>query len=230
MRNRIPGGLLVVVEGIDGAGKTSVATHLTQWCGERGFACASSKEPTGLGSGQILRESAKTGRLSVQEEVDLFLKDRLEHVERSIRPALEGDSIVILDRYYWSTAAYQGSRGVDYEKIVADNEALVPIPDLILLLDVDVKTGIDRICSRGDTPNDFENTESLQKARDIFLALHDGSAVKSVKIEASADLRSVFGQALIQFKIAMANKIASGGLSKEALNSMLLMVDGTPVA
>ncbi len=111
MKNPIPGGLLIAVEGIDGAGKTTVAAILAQWCGERGFACNFSKEPTSLQYGKILRESAKTGRLSAEEEVELFFKDRQEHVKRSIGPALADNSVVVLDRYYWSTAAYQGARG-----------------------------------------------------------------------------------------------------------------------
>jgi dTMP kinase len=171
MRHVIPGGLLVAVEGIDGAGKTSICTLLAQWCGERGLACVLSKEPTGLKWGRELRESAKSGRLTLERELELFELDRRDHVERSIRPALEKDYIVILDRYYWSTAAYQGARGADVEAVIARNTAFAPKPDIVLLLDVEVETGLSRIGARGDSPNQFEQKAALQAARDIFLKL-----------------------------------------------------------
>ena len=129
MKTPIPGGLLVAIEGIDGTGKSTVAATLAQWCGERGLACVFSKEPTSLSHGQKLRQSMETGRLSIDEELELFRLDRKEHVERSIGPALKENSIVILDRYYWSNAAYQGARGVDYQQIIASNEAIAPVPD-----------------------------------------------------------------------------------------------------
>ena len=211
MRTPIQGGLLVAVEGIDGAGKTTVAATLAQWCGERGFICTFSKEPTSLQFGQQLRESAKTGRLSVQDELELFRKDRIEHVQRSIGPALKENAIVILDRYYWSTAAYQGSRGVDFHHIIADNEAVAPVPDLLLLLDIEARSGIQRIRGRGDTPNDFEEINSLEQARSIFLELHSQHNRPSVLIEANRDLRAVCAEALQVFKQAALRKIAATG-------------------
>ena len=181
MKTPIPGGLLVAIEGIDGTGKSTVAAILAQWCGERGLACVFSKEPTSLSYGQKLRESADTGRLSIEEELELFRLDRKEHVERSIGPALAENNIVILDRYYWSNAAYQGARGVDFDQIIAANEAIAPVPDLILFMDVEVRSGIGRIHRRGDRP--------------------------SVRIDASKDLRAVCAEALRVFKDAACKKI-----------------------
>lgn len=203
--------MLVAVEGIDGGGKSTVASILAQWCGERGFCCTFSKEPTSLKYGQQLRESANTGRLSVEDELELFREDRIEHVKRSIGPALAANEIVILDRYYWSTAAYQGSRGVDVRQIIADNEAVAPVPDLILLLDVEVRSGIQRIRGRGDTPNDFEEIQSLENARSIFLQLHERGDRPSVLIRANRDLRAVCQETLSVFKRTALKKIAAAG-------------------
>jgi len=207
MKTPIPGGLLVAIEGIDGTGKSTIAATLAQWCGERGLACVFSKEPTSLSYGQKLRESANTGRLSIEEELELFRLDRKEHVERSIGPALKENAIVILDRYYWSNAAYQGARGADPAQIIAANEAIAPVPDLILFMDIDVKESHGRIHGRGDAPNDFEGAESLQKARAIFQALHERQDRPSVRIDASQELRTVCAEALRVFKETALRKI-----------------------
>ena len=209
MKTPIPGGLLVVVEGIDGTGKSTVAATLAQWCGERGLACVFSKEPTSLSYGQKLRESAETGRLSLDEELELFRLDRKEHVERSIGPALEEESIVILDRYYWSNAAYQGARGVDYNAIIRENEAIAPVPDLILFMDIDVKESLARIHGRGDVPNSFEKLEYQEKVQAIFRALHARGDRPSVQVDAGRDLRSVCAEALRVFKEAALKKIVN---------------------
>lgn len=209
MKTPIPGGFLVAVEGIDGAGKTTVAGMLAQWCGERGLGCVFSKEPTSLTYGQKLRESAKAGRLSIEDELELFRLDRKEHVDRSIGPALLENQIVILDRYYWSNAAYQGARGADPSRIVKDNEEIAPIPDLLLFLDLEVVGGLGRIHGRGDVPNDFEERESLEKTRAIFTALHQKGDRPSVRVDASRDLRSVCAEALRIFKEAALRKIVT---------------------
>lgn len=225
MRTPIPGGLLVAVEGIDGGGKTTVAAMLAQWCGERGLTCDFSREPTSLRYGRQLRESAKTGRLSVHEELELFLKDRVDHVKRSIGPALEANAIVILDRYYWSTAAYQGARGVDFDQIIRDNEARAPIPDLILLLDLEAPSGITRIHRRGDTPNDFEELESLNRVRAIFRTLHARRDRPSVLIDAARDFVVVWQDVLQAFRQAATDKILRAS-PRETAESVLAALDG----
>src|SRR4051812_36123605 len=118
MNQLIPGGLLIAVEGIDGAGKTSVAALLAQYCGERGIACVVSEEPTSLKWGRELRRSAQEGRLTLDAELEFFRKDREMHVAGTIRSALEQGHVVIVDRYYWSTAAYQGARGADPARVI----------------------------------------------------------------------------------------------------------------
>ncbi len=200
MKRPIPGGLLIAVEGIDGAGKTTVAATLAQWCGERGMLCALSKEPTSLKSGLRLRESAATGRMTLEQELALFHQDREEHAARSIRPALEECAIVILDRYYWSTAAYQGARGADVGEVLDFNEQNFPVPDLLLLLDLPVEVGQRRIRVRGDQPNAFENVDALESARGIFLELASKSAARCVKIDASRPWRDVSRECLHHFR------------------------------
>lgn len=164
-------GFLVVIEGIDGAGKSTQANLLQSALLDRGLPVVRSREPTDGPHGRRLRESAQSGRLGLPEEIELFAMDRREHVDRLINPALRDGKIVLLDRYYFSTAAYQGARGADPAALVAMNEAFAPEPDLLLLLDLPPQKGLERVGSRGDRANLFEQDAALTKARHIFLSL-----------------------------------------------------------
>ncbi len=132
-----------------------------------------SREPTDGSYGLRLRESASTGRLSAEKELELFHEDRREHVESLIQPALQGGEIVILDRYYFSTMAYQGVRGFDPVEIRRVNEEFAPRPDLLLLLDLSLDTALERIGVRDGQGNEFERRESLQLCSEIFHSLQD---------------------------------------------------------
>jgi dTMP kinase len=128
-----------------------------------------SKEPTNGQWGKIIKESASNGRLPLDEELDLFIRDRTEHVATLIGPALEQGKIVILDRYFYSSIAYQGARGADVTAVRSTMESRFPIPDAVFLLDIDPVLGIHRIAnSRNEQPNHFEDRGSLALAREIF--------------------------------------------------------------
>ena len=113
MTDATPPGLLIVIEGIDGTGKSTHARRLAEWMEMKGRHPVVSREPTDRPWGRKLRDSAASGRLSPQEELDCFLRDRSQHVEELIAPSLAAGRDVILDRYYFSTMAYQGARGFD---------------------------------------------------------------------------------------------------------------------
>jgi dTMP kinase len=166
-------GLFIVIEGIDGTGKSTQSKRLAEWFRSRGREVVLSREPTDGPWGKKLRESATTGRLSAEEELECFLNDRREHVEMSIKPALAEGKVVILDRYYFSTMAYQGARGFDPAEIRLRNEAFAPQPDLLLILDLSVESAHGRIGARGDTANEFEQRDTLSRCREIFLSLRD---------------------------------------------------------
>lgn len=163
---------LIAIEGIDGAGKTTQAHFVQSYLqGKRKLPVVRTKEPTTGHWGQILRDSAVTGRLSIEEEVEAFIKDRQEHVRKTILPALELGQIVIIDRYYFSTMAYQGARGISIPELMRRNEEFAPEPDLLVILDIDPKFGLERIRTRGDRANHFEQTNTLKRAREIFLSI-----------------------------------------------------------
>jgi dTMP kinase len=165
--------MLIVLEGIDGTGKSTQSRMLAEWFRGQGREVVASREPTDGPHGRRLRESAASGRLSPEEELELFLRDRREHVDTLIAPALAAGKVVILDRYYFSTMAYQGARGFDPAEIRRRNEAFAPLPDHLFVLDLDLDTALSRIGTRGDTANAFEARESLARCREIFLALAD---------------------------------------------------------
>jgi dTMP kinase len=103
-------GILIVFEGIDGGGKTSQAERLLGILMEKGFDTVYFWEPSDSRWGRIIREKAvQNDSLTPEEELDLFLRDRRENVEMNLKPALAARRVVILDRYYFSTMAYQGS-------------------------------------------------------------------------------------------------------------------------
>lgn len=163
-------GRLIVVEGIDGAGKSTQVKRLAEALRAAGRTVVASREPTDGPWGKKLRASAETGRMSPTDELHAFLEDRKEHVAAEIGPALERGDVVLLDRYYYSTIAYQGLRGSDVAEIRRANEAIAPRPDLVLLIDFDPQLAIARISqSRGDVPNEFEKLDQLQAIRNIFL-------------------------------------------------------------
>lgn len=161
-------GVLLAFEGIDGAGKTTQASLVATWLEGSGLEVVRTKEPTDGPEGQRLRDSASTGRLTIDEELAAFISDRREHVQNVILPALKSGKVVIVDRYYFSNAAYQGARGMDPGEILRVNEAFAPAPDLLILLEIDASTGVRRVAARGDKGNLFEREEDLRKCAAIF--------------------------------------------------------------
>jgi dTMP kinase len=180
-------GLLIVLEGIDGTGKSTQAKRLGEWFASQGREVVLSREPTSGPWGTKLRESAATGRLSPEDELEYFLNDRRQHVEELIAPSLAAGKVVILDRYYFSTMAYQGARGFDPAEIRRRNEAFAPVPDLLLVMDLDVDTSLGRIGARGDVANEFEKRENLERCREIFLSLKNESFVRVIDSSGSLD-------------------------------------------
>ena len=172
MTSRDTKGFLIVFEGTDGTGKSTQLDLLATALQDRGLDVVSTCEPTDGKYGKQIRELyTNRGQSSLEEELDLFLADRKEHVDSLLNPSIKEGKIVLCDRYYLSTIAYQGAAGLDPAMILARN-AFAPVPDLALLFHAPIQTGVQRITEgRGDTLNDFEKEDYLLKVAKHFANL-----------------------------------------------------------
>lgn len=162
-------GLLIVFEGIDGSGKTTQARRLLRRLRRRGRQAAFFREPTrGRWGREIKRLAARAGSATPERELELFVRDRRENVGKNLVPALRAGRVVVLDRYYFSTIAYQGAKGIDIRRIRRMNEAFAVRPDLVLVLDVDPAAGLRRISGRGARDELFEREDYLVEVARIF--------------------------------------------------------------
>jgi dTMP kinase len=189
MSRKLKKGVLVVLEGIDGSGKTTQARSLLRRLRYRGYRAVFFREPTrGRWGREVKRLAARADSLTPAEELDLFVRDRRENVEKNLLPALKAGKIVVLDRYYFSTIAYQGAKGIDTGKIRRMNESFAVRPDLVVVLDVDAKAGLTRIRGRKTRDELFEREDYLVRVREIFRGFK-GPAF--VHLDGRGDRRSV---------------------------------------
>lgn len=166
-----PGGFFLVIEGIDGAGKSTQADTVAQVLSARGLNVVRTGEPTDGPWGRRIRASATEGRMSPEEEVHAFIEDRKQHVAERIRPGLAAGRVIISDRYYFSTVAYQGARGFDPEELMRRNEAFAIEPHLLILIDLPPEVGLARVGLRDGRANEFETLNQLTRSREIFRAI-----------------------------------------------------------
>ena len=176
------GGRFIVFEGIDGAGKSTQIARLRAALEGMGYAVHQTAEPTDLDTGRMLRAAlaGKTARTAA-EMAALFTLDRIAH-NKEIGEALAAGQIVICDRYYYSSLAYQGSL-CDYEWVKQMNVGCPEIrrPDLCVFLDLAPKDAIARISARGEAAEIYEKEETLALFRDtfhrVFASLEDRVAI-----------------------------------------------------
>jgi dTMP kinase len=159
-------GAFIVIEGLDGSGKTTQAKLLATRLNRNHHALYTAEPSEGI-VGNFIRESCLYGekRLPATVEALLFAADRVEHVENEIKPALAEGRLVICDRYMYSSLAYQGSTGLSIDWIGAINNFALK-PDFAVFIDVSPETVLNRLSRRKSI---MENLETQRKVREIYL-------------------------------------------------------------
>ena len=170
-------GFLLVLEGGEGAGKSTLAAALVDWAHRTGRAVTGTREPGGTEVGRRIRGLLldRDTAPSPRAEALLYAADRADHVDGVLRPALRAGDLVVCDRYQDSSIAYQGAgRALDPAEVAGLSRWASGglVPDLTVLLDVDPALGLARVGRRG--PADRLESESLdfhRRVRAGFLAL-----------------------------------------------------------
>ncbi|NTU61011.1 MAG: dTMP kinase [Caldiserica bacterium] len=183
-------GFLIAIEGIDGTGKSTQANLLVSRLKAKGIDCIQTFEPGDNSIGSSLRSILFSGNADPVTEAYLFCADRAMHVREIVKPALNAGKCVVSDRFVLSSIAYQGyGKDLDPDWIRLINVKAVDgiIPDLTIVLDAPVKTGL----GRAKCDNHFENSPLLEKVREGFL-LEEKKHPDIIKIvDATNDINSI---------------------------------------
>lgn len=197
----------IVLEGVNGAGKTTLQARMAEFLKAHAQKVVTTREPGSTNLGRTLRTLVleREGEPPTEmAELFLFAADRAQHVARVIRPAIEAGSWVISDRYFYSTAAFQGyGRGIDHKVINKVNTLAVSgtYPDLVILLDLDPEAGLKRTRSReaqgakaGVDSFESETLAFHKRIREGFLRIADESPQPFLILDASLPPEEISAQ------------------------------------
>lgn len=160
-------GVFICVEGLDASGKTTHARRLVRNLRRRGFDVVYTTEPSRGEVGRFVRKYILQRKRRVPSVVEalLFAVDRVDHVEKRIKPALEEGKIVVSDRYVYSSLAYQGAAGLDLKWIEEINKLALP-PDLAIYIDVPPEVVVKRIRRKKSV---MERLETQRRVREVYM-------------------------------------------------------------
>jgi len=192
-------GRFITLEGGEGAGKTTALETIRQWLTARGREVVVTREPGGTPAAERIRQlllDPQTGALAPLSELLLMFAARNENLEQVIRPALERGQDVLSDRFTDASHAYQGGGRKLGAEVVETLAGLVHAdlrPDLTLLLDVPVETGLERIRGRANGPDRMEQNrpEFLQRVRQTYLDRARREPGRFLVIDAAGSLAEV---------------------------------------
>lgn len=193
-------GLFLTFEGGDGSGKSTQAALLEAWLHEQGRTVVRTREPGGTDVGDEIREIVlhRRGHIAPRAEALLYAADRAHHVSTVVRPALERGDVVVQDRYLDSSVAYQGlgrelAAGEIRDLSLWAVEGL--LPDVTVLLDVDVATGRSRL---DDSRTRYDRLEAEasdfhSRVRDAYLALAAAEPERFLVLDATLPVDELAG-------------------------------------
>ncbi|BDQ00747.1 dTMP kinase [Aquiluna sp. KACHI24] len=202
--------MFISFEGIDGVGKSTQLESLQEFLISRGHRVLRTLEPGGTELGQEIRHLLlhRKGDVAPRAEALLYAADRAHHVATKIRPALERGEIVLTDRYFDSSVAYQGAaRDLDVNQVrdislwAVDNL----VPDLTILLDLPAQDAIQRRSRTGTEPDrlEREKVEFFERARGMYLELAKEQRFLVIDANQSVD----------QIQAAIRNRLVELGIS-----------------
>ena len=195
--------MFISIEGIEGCGKSTLVNSLGQYLQERNIDYVITKEPGSTSIGKILRSILldKKQKIDPLTELTMMFSDRLDHLDKVIKPSLEKGKIVITDRYIDSTYAYQGAgRGIS--KTLIGNlvrKTEIMLPDRTILLDIDPELGLKRASTRNELDRfESENIEFHERLRKSFLDAAGDNPDRFLTVDAEQEpdniLQSVINQ------------------------------------
>jgi dTMP kinase len=201
----------ITLEGIEGAGKTTVADRITQALRKRGITVHATREPGGTKLAERIRGlvlDRGEEHISATAETLLMFAARQVHVDNLIRPALARGEWVLCDRFTDATHAYQGGgRGVDRTLIDRIAQAVHGdlMPDCTLLLDVPVRVGLERMQARRGAVDRFEveSAQFFDRVRTRYLELARASAARFRIVDATQAVEQVSEAAIAALDSAL---------------------------
>ena len=189
--------MFITLEGTEGVGKSTLISSLKKYFTEKEIDFIFTKEPGGTTEGNEIRNILldRSMKLEPYAETLLLLADRVQHVKKIIKPALEKNKNIFSDRYIDSTYAYQGAgRGISQDDL--DNFINVlnfPIPDLTIFLDLSITEGIKRVKKRGEVDRfEEEEVSFFEKIRQFYLETAKKNSKRFFVIDASQSMDEVF--------------------------------------
>ena len=179
-------GVFIVIEGLDGSGKTTQATLLAEKLSKK-YKVLLTAEPSRGKIGIFIREGClyEDQRLPTEAEALLFAADRIEHMQKELKPALDEGNLVICDRYVYSSLAYQGSAGLSLDWIKTINARALQ-PDFCVFIDVPPEKVIERLQRKKSV---METLDTQQKVREIYLKYVEKGDL--MKIDGDRDKESI---------------------------------------
>ncbi|MGY5854961.1 MAG: dTMP kinase [Candidatus Thorarchaeota archaeon] len=189
-------GFLFVLEGIDGSGKTCACKELVKRLQSIGYDVVHLREPTHESQwGKEIRARSPAGELTPEEELELYTKDREWHIANRILPALEEGKVVLMDRYFFASGAYQSTvLNLRWSEILQINREKLsaPEPNIVFILDVPAEIGLERATGRTGIANlQFERLDRLVKVRQNYLEMIETDTATFELIDAKNPLDEV---------------------------------------